>query len=289
MTSHWHQLDDGALLSEAVQSFARSSGFPIVFGGYETNHLTTITASTGTQTGSLDGLRVESGRGLGGKAMAEQRPRLTTDYAESLHITHDYDREVLTEGIVTLFAYPVVVAGATRAVLYGGSRSRSEALAVFSKAIATVVDAFGREIRVRDETNRRLALLSPVHDMPRRLDGQELEALRESYAELRSISSTVQDPELRQKLTALEQRLATLSGASHSAVERSPGSAPKLTPRELDVVAHAALGGTNAEIAIALRLTEGTVKSYLKTACAKLGASNRHAAVTAARRAGLLP
>lgn len=288
MTSHWHQLDDGALLNDAVRSFASTSGFPIVFGGYETARTTTISAATGTHTGALQGLRVDAGRGLGGKAMAEQRPRLTTDYAGSLHITHDYDREVLAEGIVTLFAYPVVVAGVTRAVLYGGSRSRTEALSVFSKSVATVVDAFGREIRVRDETKRRLALLNPSQDAPRRLDGHELEALRESYAELRSISASVQDPELREKLTALEQRLATLSGVTPITAEPAAG-APKLTPRELDVVAHAALGSSNAEIATSLRLTEGTVKSYLKTACAKLEASNRHAAVAAARRAGLLP
>ena len=46
---------------------------------------------------------------------------------------------------------------------------------------------------------------------------------------------------------------------------------------------------TNAEIATSLDLREGTVKSYLQSAMAKLDASTRHAAVATARRAGLLP
>ena len=48
-------------------------------------------------------------------------------------------------------------------------------------------------------------------------------------------------------------------------------------------------GQTNAEIAVTLALREGTVKSYLQSAMAKLDAGTRHAAVAKARRAGLLP
>jgi hypothetical protein len=50
------------------------------------------------------------------------------------------------------------------------------------------------------------------------------------------------------------------------------------------VLACAALGQTNAEIAAELNLREGTVKSYLQAAMAKLDASTRHAAVTGAPR-----
>jgi len=63
----------------------------------------------------------------------------------------------------------------------------------------------------------------------------------------------------------------------------------RLSSREIDVLACAALGATNAEIAATLDLKEGTVKSYLQSAMAKLDASTRHAAVVTARRAGLLP
>ena len=55
------------------------------------------------------------------------------------------------------------------------------------------------------------------------------------------------------------------------------------------MLACAALGATNAEIAAELNLREGTVKSYLQSAMGKLDASTRHAAVAKARRAGILP
>ena len=112
------------------------------------------------------------------------------------------------------------------------------------------------------------------------------EELRETYAELRSIAAVVDDPALRGRLARLEQRLAALSS---DATEPSLELDVRLSPREVDVLACAALGATNAEIAATLELKEGTVKSYLQSAMAKLDASTRHAAVVTARRAGLLP
>ena len=62
-----------------------------------------------------------------------------------------------------------------------------------------------------------------------------------------------------------------------------------LSARELDVLAQVALGCTNAEAAKRLSLKPETVKSYLRSATAKLGAHTRHEAVAKARRARLLP
>jgi DNA-binding NarL/FixJ family response regulator len=62
-----------------------------------------------------------------------------------------------------------------------------------------------------------------------------------------------------------------------------------LSPRELDMLAHVALGKRNGQIASQLGLTEATVKSYISTAMRKLNASSRYEAVIAARRAGLMP
>ncbi len=112
------------------------------------------------------------------------------------------------------------------------------------------------------------------------------EELRQTYAELRSIAAGVDDPLLRDRLARLEQRLAALS---HSEIEPPLSLDVRLSPREVDVLACAALGATNAEIAVTLDLREGTVKSYMQSAMAKLDASTRHAAVARARRAGLLP
>jgi ATP/maltotriose-dependent transcriptional regulator MalT len=67
---------------------------------------------------------------------------------------------------------------------------------------------------------------------------------------------------------------------------RSP--VPKLSARELDVLALVARGKTNAEIGSALHITEATVKTHLLRAFGKLDVSDRTAAVTTAMSLGLL-
>lgn len=273
-------------LDDAVEEFARATRFPLAFGGFESGGISTITALAGHRTLSLQGLRVERSRGLGGRAMSECRPRLTTDYARSRHITHDYDAEIRTEGIVSLFAMPVLVGGAVRAVLYGGTRGGSVPGASFVHAGASVARELGQEIRVQDEVERRIAA-AREHAPRAATPAPVLERLRSSHAELRSIMAEVEDPALRARLSTLEQRLAGIG--EPPARESSPGApAVALSRREIDVVAHAALGGTNAQIGAALGLTESTVKSYMQAAMSKLGVSTRHAAVSAARLRGLI-
>lgn len=279
---------DGAsakeLMDSVLPAFARATGFPVVFGGLESGGVATVSSLLGNRTGSLMGLRVRIGRGLGGRAMEELRPRLTSDYYSSPYITHDYDREVRGEGITALLAYPVVVQGRARAVLYGGSPTSGSPGNLFAPEVSALIEDLAREIRIHDEVQRRLPYLNHA-EAPREMPTAKLEELRESYAELRGISASVQDPELRDRLVGLESRLARLSGLSPTPAE----TAVKLSPRERDVLAHVALGSTNAEVGQALGLTEGTVKAYLKSAAAKLGCSTRHAAVLAARRAALIP
>ncbi|MEU1086610.1 response regulator transcription factor [Streptomyces sp. NPDC005892] len=55
----------------------------------------------------------------------------------------------------------------------------------------------------------------------------------------------------------------------------TPPLTPPLTPRELEVVLLLADGLTNAEIASALSISTGTVKTHLSNVQAKLGARNR--------------
>jgi two-component system response regulator DesR len=61
-----------------------------------------------------------------------------------------------------------------------------------------------------------------------------------------------------------------------------------LTDRERDVLRNAADGSPNAEIAARLHLAEGTVRNYLSSAIAKLGARNRTEAAATARERGWL-
>ncbi|WP_461474969.1 helix-turn-helix transcriptional regulator [Microbacterium sp. HJ5] len=276
---------DTQLLARAVADLVRRTRFPVAFGGLEHGDAIHVTSIVGARTRSLEGLVVQASRGLGGRALVEKRPRLALDYRSSRSITHDYDRAVLGEGISTLFAVPVLVGSRARGVIYCGSWSESPVGDVVARPAFAVADELSSELRIREEVQRRLTIAPPAGEASA-LAPAAREELRETYAELRSIAAGVEDPALRQRLARLEQRLAALS---QSEKEPPLDLDVRLSPREIDVLACAALGSTNAEIAATLSLREGTIKSYLQSAMAKLDASTRHAAVTKARRAGLLP
>ncbi|MFF3789131.1 response regulator transcription factor [Streptomyces sp. NPDC001981] len=72
-----------------------------------------------------------------------------------------------------------------------------------------------------------------------------------------------------------------------AAAALADGASP-LTERERDVLRTAADGSTNAEIAIALHLSQGTVRNYLSTAIQKMAARNRAEAVRIASEKGWL-
>ncbi|HUQ57296.1 response regulator transcription factor [Lentzea sp.] len=65
-------------------------------------------------------------------------------------------------------------------------------------------------------------------------------------------------------------------------------SADPLTPRERELLREVTTGASNADIAVRLNLAEGTVRNYLSTAMAKLGARNRSEAANTARDRGWL-
>lgn len=276
---------DLQLLARAIAELPRRTRFPVAFGGLQRGDAIQITSVVGARTRSLEGLLVQAARGLGGRALVEKRPRLALDYRSARGITHDYDRAVLGEGIATLFAVPVVVSGDTRGVIYCGSWAEASVGDVAARPAFGVAEELATELRVRDEVSRRVMQLTPpAAPASAALAPAAREELRESYAELRSISASVRDEGLRDRLHRLEERLAALSRDER----REPGDV-HLSPRETDVLSCAALGATNAEIAADLGLKEVTVKSYLAAAMSKLDASTRHAAVTKARRAGILP
>lgn len=80
-----------------------------------------------------------------------------------------------------------------------------------------------------------------------------------------------------------------MNGSSTPRSPRRPwrGRQP-LTDREREVLRAAADGSTNAELATALHLSQGTVRNYLSTAIQKLAVRNRAEAVCAAREKGWL-
>lgn len=305
------------LLDDAVARLANDGAFSVVFGGLpEAGGGIAMQAIRGNRAPLLGNLHVDHDRGLGGRALAERRARIANDYRASRHITHDYDREVLSEGIRTLLAVPVLVDGRVRGVLYGGVRRGAIEAVRVQPALQRASELAG-ELRMYDRVAR---IAGEVGEAPRRgagapgsqrsrgapvapgavsagqdgaaavssastaLPAAQLEELRATYAELRAISATVDDAALADRLHRLEDRLVTLT---------TPGDAPvatvHLSPRELDVLGLVGLGRTSGEIGAELGLTESTVKSYLASGMRKLEVRTRHEAVAAARRQGLLP
>lgn len=275
------------LVEHAVRELSERTGFPVAFGGLIRDGVIVVTAVHGARTHALDGLRVHRDLGLGGKALVELRPRMTQNYGSSTVITHDYDRAVLGEGIATLLAVPVIVDGVARGVLYGGTWGVDPVGDVAAAPAFQVADRLAAELRVRDEVDRRVAMFAPVEaQVLAPLSGAHSEAIRSCYAELRRIRTSVDDSIARARIEDVELRLASLVGDAELVIEPLE---VKLSPREIDVLACAALGGTTADIARQLGLQPGTVKAYLGSAMSKLGVSTRHAAVVRARRAGVLP
>lgn len=250
----------------------------LTFGGRVTDGTLRISELQGARTGGLRGLDVPAGSGLGGKVLDELWPRLISDYATARTITHQFDREVLTEGIRSVVAVPVVMSGSPRAVLYSAVRGDAPLGARAIEVMTAAAKRLAEEFRVQDEVDRRMRLLSGAQEQPAG-DPAAMEELRVTYGELRDLAATADDPAMRARLRSMCDRLHDGSG----------GSGIALSERETDVLAQIALGCSNTDTADRLGLRPETVKSYLRNAMQKLNARTRHQAVVNARRQGLLP
>ncbi|MFK4108395.1 LuxR C-terminal-related transcriptional regulator [Streptomyces sp. NPDC002176] len=264
----------------ALAGLRRATGLPVAFGGVVGPGAAQIRISelSGTATGALRSLVVTSGTGLGGRAVALGRACAVPDYVGSRRISHEYDAPVAAEGLRAVCAVPLVVRHRVRGVLYGALRT---AQPLGDRALDGAVAAareVERALAVRDEARGLLAALRPAAvAVPEPEAGRE--HVREAHAALRALAPRIADPELRAELLAACDLLtAPLTGGS-----------PALAPRELDVLTWVATGATNAAVADRLGLRPETVKGYLRAAMRKLGAHTRGEAVTAARRAGVLP
>lgn len=226
----------------------------------------------------LRGLVVAEGRGLGGRAIGVRRPVAIADYPASESISHEFDPAVGAEGVRSVIAIPAIVRRSVRAVLYGAVR---EVVRFGDTAITAMMQAardLEQDFAVQDEVERRLLAVPPRQDGPGP-GAADRALIRRSHAELRMLSARIGDDALRERIDAV---CADLAGDPVA-------SAPALSARELDVLACAAAGHTNAEIAAALSIGPETVKSYLRNAMRKLDSHTRMQAVNAARHAGLLP
>ncbi|MEU6777097.1 LuxR C-terminal-related transcriptional regulator [Streptomyces sp. NPDC046759] len=275
---------DAAGTVEIVRALARlrqATGLPVVFGGLVESGRPQIRISelSGTTTAALRSLAVTSGNGLGGKAVALARPCAVTDYSSSRQISHEYDVPVAAEGIRSVVAVPVVVRRRVRGVLYGALRStRPLGDRTLGAAMAVARDV-EQALVVRDEARGLLAAARP-EPAGGEQGAAAWEQVREAHAALRALAPRIADPRLRAEL---------LAACGLLTAPRPAAGCAALAPRELDVLCWVAAGATNAAVGERLGLRPETVKGYLRSAMRKLGVHTRGEAVTAARRAGLLP
>lgn len=266
--------DDLELLRSAGSRLRREAQVPLVFGGLRRDEEVPVTLTLGHLTDDLGTLTIRPSCGLGGKTWLSRRPTYVRDYGSSPDITHEYDRQILGERITFLAVVPLVVRDAVRGLLYAGSRNGEQLSPTALELLAAEARKVSAELELRDEVDRRVRL-----ELARRAAGpetSELQRLRDTFAELRLIARETSDPRTRERMEAV------------LVPEGTPGGVT-LTSRQLDVVSLVAAGCRNAEIADRLGLSAETVKSYLRSAMARLGARSRHEAVVAARRGGLLP
>lgn len=263
-------------ITEALRRIRKSSGVSLAFSGLAQGAARLrLQHFVGDTAGALNGLTVEAGHGLGGRVLRVNRPMVVNDYLATPQITHPYDDSIKVEGLRAVAAAPVIVDAQVIAVLYGGLRCDN----LIGGRTLDVLTAQARALEQQIAVSRALAGADarPAGDVEALQD-----RMGRAYARLRVLARTLDDAELADELERITDVLL-------DAPESGPVTAVHLTGREQDVLALAALGHANARIADELGVSAETVKGYMKTAMAKLGASTRLEAVIVARRAGLLP
>ncbi|MBX5330061.1 helix-turn-helix transcriptional regulator [Rhodococcus fascians] len=277
---------DGDALRAELRLVAATSAVPVVFGGEVSSETLHLSEFHGTRTRGLDGLAIPPRSGLGGRVMDQRRPAAVSDYGASMSITHHFDRPVLGEGLKSILAVPVVVAGAARMVMYAAVRERGPLGDRVGDIMTAAARRLGQEIAIRDEVDRRVRLMESARATS---DGNlsRTAELRGVHDELAELARSIGDAAVKHRLDAVTARLAATLGRTANQDSNS-GDSQALTPREIDVISQVALGCTNVEVAARLSIGAETVKSYLRSVMRKTDSHTRYEAVLACRRLGLL-
>lgn len=116
-------LDRARALKQLPHDVLSEIGVEVAFVGHvEDDEGMALRNLAGTRTPLLQDLRVRSGRGMGGAAMLTGQPQSASDYATDRTFTHDFDRQVLGEGLGAVLAVPILFGETFLGVVYGGMR-----------------------------------------------------------------------------------------------------------------------------------------------------------------------
>lgn len=257
----------GADVGDALSRLRVDSGVSLTFlGVVEDSERLRLRHFVGSTMGALRDVPVAIGHGLGGKVVSLGRPIVVDDYLRTPRITHRYDRVIAAEGLRAMAAAPVIVDRKPVAVLYAALHS-DDAIG------GRTLDSLAAEARAIEQTLVRRAALAAASEQAALQDRMAL-----AVATIRRLAGEIADPRVAAELAGVNDLLRGDQTVADVA----------LTPRELDVISLAAVGYSNVRIADELVLTLHTVKSYMRDAMRKLGASNRREAVVLARLGGLI-
>ncbi|HHX84861.1 MAG TPA: LuxR family transcriptional regulator [Actinomycetales bacterium] len=273
---------DLASVRSAIAALREATGIPVTIGGVVgEGHTLVLSESLGMRTSAMKDLKVHYGAGVGGRVMATGKPLGVADYQRAGVITHEYDLPVLSEGLRSMAAIPVVVGKDIRAVLYAGVHSSVRFGEKVLSQMAATARALEQEIAVNDALAARgAAPVGPGSGEGRWDDVLANERMRETHARLRMLASRTDDEDVRAELERICAEMVAAPPETPTA---------RLSRRELDVLACVAQGKTNIEAAADMGIGAETVKSYLRSVMRKLDAHTRFEAVNAARRMGVLP
>jgi LuxR family transcriptional regulator, regulator of acetate metabolism len=266
--------DDLELLRRAGRNLRDRGKFPVVFGGLRGDRGIRVTTTNGAKTAKLTTIVVRPDRGLGGRAWSSGEPQAVIDYARATGITHDFDPQILGEGIIGLAVAPIIVHNRIAGLLYAGYRTELHHTNDLD-ILGHEASQLAQELLVRDLVDERVRTLRTRETLAE--TGMDHPDLSELFARLRQVAARTTDPQTARELRELLDLRPAL------------GQDRQLTTRQVDVLALVALGLTNERIASSLALSPLTVKSYLRSAMARLGAQTRYEAVIEARRFGILP
>jgi DNA-binding NarL/FixJ family response regulator len=137
----------------------------------------------------------------------------------------------------------------------------------------------GELVRAIGEASPRTSIAVYTADADERTAREALDA--------GAIALVLKEAPLADLVRALE---AALAGRTYldPALTRGPGHSTRLTPRELDVLSLLAEGLQHDEIGRRLGISSETVRTHLRKASGRLGASTRTQAVATALRLGLI-
>ena len=274
---------DLASIRDAIGALKDSTGIPVTIGGLVGEGRTLVLSeSLGMLTTSMQDLHVHLGAGVGGRVMATGKPVGVADYERAGVITHEYDQQVMGEGLRSLAAMPVIVGREVRAVLYAGLHSSAR----FGDRVLAEMAATARALEQEIAVNNALATQGTtpeVESTGRRQGWDDVlanERMRDTHARLRMLASRTEDEGLKSELESICRQMVAPPPEMPTA---------RLSRRELDVLACVAQGKTNIEAAADMGIGAETVKSYLRSVMRKLDAHTRFEAVNVARLMGVLP